>query len=101
MLERYMMENDVFIDYLLIDYFIDILYQGNPKFRLMIDGMQYTQPHLHDLRLMYDDSFDEMKWRGMLAKTNIYKLTYKGSHTEYDNNGSPTFYGHILNCPPS
>lgn len=101
MLERYMMENDVFIDYLLIDYFIDILYKDTSIVKAIIDGIPYSQPYMHNLRLFFKEPFDENKWHEMLDINTIYKLTYKGSPTEYDKSGNLTFYGKILQITPS
>ena len=96
MFEQYMLENDVFIDYLLIDYFIDILYKNNGKFKDVIDSMPYTNSNLHELRLVFDDEFDESRWNVLLSNTNIFKLTYKGIHEQIYKSGILTFYGYIL-----
>lgn len=63
MLERYMLENEVFIDYLLIDYFLDILYRENRLVKEMIDAMPYTNPNLHNLRIKFDMSL--IKYNGI------------------------------------
>lgn len=96
MLERYMLENEVFIDYLLIDYFLDILYRENRLVKEMIDAMPYTNPNLHNLRIKFDDEFNEVQWDSMLSDTEIFKLTYKGKHSKQNDKGMPTFYGYIL-----
>jgi len=96
MLERYMLENDLFIDYLLIDYFLDILYRQDKSVKETIDTMPFTNPNLHKLRLLFDNEFDETIWKTIVSNTNIFKLTYKGVHSRYTKSGIPTFYGHIL-----
>ena len=96
MLERYMLENEVFIDYLLIDYFLDMMYRDNRQVKELIDTMPYTNPALHELRLAFDREFNEREWNTMLSGTSIFKLTYKGLHVTHTNNGTPTFYGYIL-----
>lgn len=96
MLERYMLENDVFIDYLLIDYFLDILYRQDKSVKETIDTMPFTNPNLHKLRLLFENEFDEISWKTIVSNTNIFKLTYKGVHSRYTKSGIPTFYGHIL-----
>lgn len=96
MLERYMLENDLFIDYLLIDYFLDILYRLDKSVKETIDTMPFTNPNLHKLRLLFDNEFDETIWKTIVSNTNIFKLTYKGVHSRYTKSGIPTFYGHIL-----
>lgn len=99
MLERYMLENEVFIDYLLIDYFLDILYRENRLVKEMIDAMPYTNPNLHNLRIKFDNEFDKVQWDSMLSDTEIFKLTYKGKHSKQNDKGMPTFYGYILINP--
>ena len=99
MLERYMLENEVFIDYLLIDYFLDILYRENRLVKEIIDIMPYTNPNLHNLRIQFDDEFNEVQWKSMLSDTEIFKLTYKGKHSKLNDKGLLTFYGYILNNP--
>lgn len=96
MLERYMLENNLFIDYLLIDYFLDILYRQDKSVKETIDTMPFTNPNLHKLRLLFDNEFDETIWKTIVSNTNIFKLTYKGVHSRYTKSGIPTFYGHIL-----
>lgn len=91
MLERYMLENEVFIDYLLIDYFLDILYRENRLVKEMIDAMPYTNPNLHNLRIKFDNEFDKVQWDSMLSDTEIFKLTYKGKHSKQNDKGMPTF----------
>lgn len=99
MLERYMLENEVFIDYLLIDYFLDILYRENRLVKEMIDAMPYTNPNLHNLRIKFDNEFDKVQWDSMLSDTEIFKLTYKGKHSKQNDKGMPTFYAYILINP--
>lgn len=99
MLERYMLENEVFIDYLLIDYFLDILYRENRLVKEMIDAIPYTNPNLHNLRIKFDNEFDKVQWDSMLSDTEIFKLTYKGKHSKQNDKGMPTFYGYILINP--
>ena len=96
MLERYMLENEVFIDYILIDYFLDILYRENRLVKETIDAMPYTNPNLHNLRIKFDDELNEVQWDSMLSDTEIFKLTYKGKHSKQNDKGMPTFYGYIL-----
>lgn len=96
MLERYMLENDLFIDYLLIDYFLNILYRQDKSVKETIDTMPFTNPNLHKLRLLFENEFDETIWKTIVSNTNIFKLTYKGVHSRYTKSGIPTFYGHIL-----
>ncbi len=96
MLERYMLENDAFIDYLLIDYLLDILYRDNPQVKDIIDTTPCTNPNLHKLRLAFDQEFNENQWNAMLSDTEIFKLTYKGKHLKCSVSGTPTFYGYIL-----
>ena len=91
-----MLENEVFIDYLLIDYFLDILYRENRLVKEIIDIMPYTNPNLHNLRIQFDDEFNEVQWDSMLSDTEIFKLTYKGKHSKQNDKGMPTFYGYIL-----
>lgn len=96
MLERYMLENDVFIDYLLIDYFLDMLYKENSQVKKLIDSSPYTNPNLHKLRLSFDCEFEESHWKSLLSDTEIFKLTYKGKHTKFSDKGTLTYYGYIL-----
>lgn len=91
-----MLENEVPIDYLLIDYLLDILYRDNRLATEVIDGMPYTNPNMHQLRLHFDDEFNEDKFQKMLSDTGIFKLTYKGKHAKYSSNRTPTFYGFVL-----
>lgn len=95
--EKYIEQENCFIHYLVIDYFIDMLYKHNDYVRNLIDGLPSGGRFLHTLREFYSHSFDRSLFDKMLADTEYFKLTYKENLIEKTQSGEETFYSHLKN----
>jgi hypothetical protein len=84
------------IDYLLIDYFIDIMIKHIPRYANYMANIPFSNPHLHQLRLNFNEIFDETVFEDFKSDTFLFKLTYKGQLSTHKN-GMSTFYNFILN----
>ena len=69
----------IFINYLMIDYFILSEYTSNPEFRLLVNKLPVLEPaeRMYFLREHANDVFDENEWEEVLKTTPIMKTTYK------------------------
>lgn len=95
--EKYIEQENYFIHYLVIDYFIDMLYKHNSKIKSLIDNLPTGGKYLHTLRELYPKPFDSNAFNRMLADTEYFKLTYKENIVERTPNNESTFYSHLKN----
>ena len=94
--EKYLHDKKYIMNYLMIDYFIDILYQNDDTFRLLIDAVPITNEHMHTLRENFNKPHNSNIWKKWLSDTCIFKLTYKGNLQCVDDNNRTTFFGFIM-----
>ncbi|WP_294681189.1 capsular polysaccharide synthesis protein [uncultured Gemella sp.] len=73
----------IFIDYLIMDYFILSEYNNNIYFRELVDKspILLSAENLWFLRDRANDFFDEQEWDNVLRTTPIMKTTYKINET--------------------
>ncbi len=95
--EKYIEQENFFIHYLVIDYFIDILYKHNDYVKGLIDDLPHGGKYLHTLRELYPQPFNRNKFDSILAETEYFKLTYKENLVEKTQDGVETYYSHIKN----
>ena len=69
----------IFIDYLMMDYFILSEYDANPEFKILVDELPILAPAERVLffREYADKLFDKTEWEEVLKTTPIMKTTYK------------------------
>ena len=65
------------IDYLLIDYFLDIIYDQNIEFKTIINDMQYTDYNVHCMDKVASN-FDQAFCEDILQNNLFIKMSYKG-----------------------
>ena len=75
----YVRKYPIFIDYLIMDYFIISEYETNHEFRKLVNDLPVLSPaeRVWFLREHANDSFDEQEWEKLLKTTPIMKTTYK------------------------
>lgn len=82
------------VDYLMIDYFFDLLYREDPEMAAMVDGIPESNPEMHTLRGIMNEPYDPDRKAFLVEHTSIFKLTYK-MPLEEKCGGSSTFWGLI------
>ena len=88
------------VDYLMIDYFFDLLCQEDSGMKELIDQLPETNPSLHELRSLLNDVYDSEKMNAMEKTTSIYKLTYKMDLQE-SRDGVQTYWGYLKQHIPT
>ena len=89
-LSDYWREQDVIVDYYLLDYSIMLQYFELPDVKAMIDGLEYTSEGLYDLVSILDKPYDKEKLEKILADNIFSKLVWNKKHgiknieTNYD-----------------
>ena len=92
---EYWKDNDIPIDYVLLDYIIALAYEEFQDVRKLLDELPLNNPGVDDLQPLLNSPFDEKKFAELTSSTMFFKLTYKH---EFEKNisGVPTFYGKIF-----
>ena len=93
-LAEYWKEQNKLIDYMLIDYALELAYQEFPEYRRFLDAVPMNNPEVDSLRHILNQEWDSVKFTALSESTDFFKLTYK--HVFMKNiAGSETFYGHL------
>lgn len=100
MFRAYFERVDKNVDYLMIDYFFDLLCQKDSGMKELIDQLPETNPSLHELRSLLNDVYDSEKMKAMEKTTSIYKLTYKMDLQE-SRDGVQTYWGYLKQHIPT
>ena len=95
MFERYFKHFDTNLDYLLIDYFFDLLANQDKKSAEWVAAVPVSHPDIHTLRSLMNEPFDSGQYHRMLAGTSLYKLTYKTTLLPLVA-GDVTYWGYLL-----
>lgn len=90
---EYINHTTTFVDYFMFDQFIDILYQKDKAAREYIDSIPMNNEHTHGLNIA--KKFDDDEWRGLLADTYLFKLSWRGYDMEQLRTDKGNFY-HFL-----
>lgn len=91
----YWKERQNLIDYLFIDYVIDIAYDTIPSIKKMFDDVPYSEIDIYMLENILNDEFSNERF-AQCSAMNFHKLTWKKSFNIYTQNNKLTVYGHIL-----
>lgn len=92
--EEYWKKYDNIMDYLLVDYSIDYVYNSDNISQKLIDSIPYTNPHMHELRTIINDSFDQSRYDSLKNDTVFFKLTYKMGIKE--KSSQYTYYTYLM-----
>ncbi|MCT0016665.1 hypothetical protein EFE32_07390 [Lactococcus lactis subsp. lactis] len=95
-LSDYAIRYNSFIDYFLIDFFIEYVYKRNEEVRNEIDGVPLNNVHVWDLQNLMNQPFSKEKMNLISDNTMFYKLTYKKKYNNWDINQRPTFYKTLI-----
>jgi hypothetical protein len=92
---RYWKENVFLIDYFLFDYFFEMLYVKNRKFKELIDITPLSNPNLHLMVDILNCPYDKDVFNTFIENTSVFKLTYRMKFMKTINN-QKTLYGYII-----
>ena len=93
---EYWKTNDSMIDYLFLDYLIELALRHNDYLKKMFDQIPDNNPECDELQKCLGKKGDEELWIKISKNTHLFKLSWK---QEYPSNidGADTFYGKIIN----
>ena len=93
-LAEYWKEQNMLIDYMLIDYALETAYQEFPEYRRFLDDVPENNPEVDSLRPILNDEWDSQKFAVLSESTDFFKLTWKHKFVKTIS-GQETFYGHL------
>ena len=94
-LKEYWGKETKVIDYLLLDYIIQLGYLHIPRIRTLIDGVPYNSAGVDILQKNMNNPYNHDVYLKICKDTCVHKLSYKFEPVEYVN-GVPTFYRNLI-----
>lgn len=91
----YCLKYDEWIDYILFDYFIRIIYEDCNMVRHQIDDVPINNEDVFKLRNHLNDQFNN-EYLKEYRDTNLFKLSYKGTLNKRTKEGKKTIYFKII-----
>ena len=93
--EDYFARKDRNADYLMIDYFFDLLCRQDGEMKALVDRIPLSDPDLHGLLEIINEPYDPAVMASLLERTSLFKLTYKMDLQETDAEGNQTYWGYL------
>ena len=88
----YWKEHRRLINYYILDYMFDILYETNREIRNMIDENEFNNPEVQFLYEHLNREYNEKEWKQIRKNTFIHKLSWKENYSEYIDNKETYYY---------
>jgi hypothetical protein len=84
------------IDYVLIDYVIDVAYRSVPYIKSLVDNVVYNNTDIYSLQYHLHNEFSENLFVEYCSQTSFHKLTWKKKIEKYTPENKLTFYGYLI-----
>ena len=94
MLYKYWEQENYLIDYLLLDFLLDMGYNIMPSVKETIDNLPETNPERNKLWQLINLPYDAQQYNSITKRTWLFKLSYK-TKVKKSINGKITFFGHL------
>ena len=96
--EEYWSKHDTIIDYLLVDYVINIAYENIPAVKEMFLKIPYNNIHIDDLQAAMNEALPGASFDNIIKEdTVLYKLSWRETYFEKTADGQESVYGYFLN----
>lgn len=92
---QYWKENDFLVDYLMLDYLIDLALRNNDQIRHAFCRIEPNNAQSDNLIKRMNEPYEEALWQEMKKDTFLFKLSWKQNFAETQN-GKDTFYAKLL-----
>lgn len=90
---EYCKRESLFVDYLLLDYFLNLIYDESPICKASMDKLPVTEPHILDLQKQINEKYS----KGKMPEGIFHKLSWKIKFIPYiDGTTQKTFWGEII-----
>lgn len=98
--EKYWKEQDAAVDYLLVDYIIDIASRNITAVSQQLEKVPINNLHRDDLQAAMNDALDETKIDDIInQETILYKLSWRETYSKYTEEGRKSIYTAFLDMP--
>lgn len=94
----YFLENEVPVDYFMIDYFIRIAYDEFAQVHEQIDSCPATEPKVMELQSRLADPYTPKLLPSLTENTAVFKLNYRSAPPTETIIGQETLFGHLLHA---
>lgn len=91
----YWEKHNVVIDYLLMDYLIDIAYSNFEVVQSLIDDLEPSCPNLHVMKQIMNDEYNKKTMDHILQENSFLSLSWKKKFYRRTENGNPTYYAFL------
>lgn len=96
-LEKYWRDEDVSIDYLLVDYIIETAYRYLPTVRQCMDEIMPNNPHRDDLQAAMNKALPAQEfWNVIKEDTCLYKLSWRETYSKVTSDEKQSVYGYFV-----
>lgn len=92
---HYWQEHDLLVDYLALDYLIDLVQRADPRIAACFDSIVPNNPKGDELLRVLNEPFDAAYWEELKQDTALFILSWKRSFVTQKNNRD-TFYAKLL-----
>ena len=92
---EYWKNQNIPIDYILIDYFYALAYEEFPECRQLLDSVPVNNKDTERLMSILNQKWDSGKFSELSAATSFFKLSWKHKFVKAIS-GQETFYGHLV-----
>lgn len=84
------------LDYLLLDYLLEVIYELCPEAKSIIDEFPYDKGNMLKLAGCLNENLKDKDFSSMLENVPIHKLSWKIKYFPYDKEGHLTIFGKLL-----
>ena len=96
--ETYWLHNDQVVDYLLVDYLIDLAGVKNQHIYSALERIKVNNVHRDDLQAAMNAALPAEMFDSVLQEdTVLYKLSWRETYSLETEDGRPSVYAHFLN----
>lgn len=75
--EVYLSRKDCFIDYFMMDYFMDMVIESEAELKSLIDAIPYNNENIHQLKFHLSDEYSAEHFANICGNTYIHKLSWR------------------------
>lgn len=83
------------LDYLLIDYILMMAFESIPELKQEVQSGVLNTIHINTIQDRRNEACDAATYQKMIEECSFYKLSYKLTYQERDENGNLTYYGRM------
>ena len=92
----YWKEMDYFIDYLIVDYILLLIYDRNHDIKFAVDSHTELDSYILKFEKIAGEEYSSPTYEKMCSESRWFKLTYKSSFRGYTNDGRLTYFGYLI-----